>query len=394
MAIAWCGTATSQSTVTNDQSQAGNVTASQQLDVVTNSSDTTAVTTSTGNSFVGSVTTGSLDVASSQSVTGNVSAQTTINVGADAGAVTQSMTAATGNSGSSAIVGGGAFSGSFLQTSGAATVDAESQINAANAQTGDAAFQVQAMANSQQLGSTGGAMGASVSQSSASTVTANGGVVFGDVTGQGSFAATGGGNSLTSAGQGSSGALDVMQTNTGAVTQGAMFANFGQSEVTATSAAATGDSANIANTEGSLAVSANQDNQSFVHAEAVGTSFGFGAATVSADGVGNSVVAANVGPSLALDNVQLNGAQGVESSASFQGDSGFDASVSASATGNAVTGFACSACGGVMNVTNSQTNLGDAAASTQIGLTGSARSVRGVATAMGNTATFFTASPH
>jgi hypothetical protein len=47
-----------------------------------------------------------------------------------------------------------------------------------------------------------------------------------------------------------------------------------------------------------------------------------------------------------------------------------------------------------MNVTNSQTNLGDAAASTQIGLTGSARSVRGVASAVGNTATFFTASPN
>jgi hypothetical protein len=393
--MAWSGTATSQSTVGNDQVQGGNVTASQQLDVVTASSDTAATTTATGNSFVGSVVTGSLDVTSSQAVSGNVGASTVINVAQDAGPTTLSVTAASGNSGSSVILGGGTLSGSFLQTSASPTVDAESQINAASAQTADASFSVQAVANGQQLGATDSAIGASVNQSNSATVTANGGVVFGDVSDQGSFAAIGAGNNLTSTGQGaSSQGLDVTQTNTGAVTQGAVFANFGQSEVTDTSSVATGNNANITNTEGGLAVTTSQDNESFVHAETVETSFEWGGATVTAEAVGNSAVAANVGPSLALNNTQLNGAQGVESSASFQGDSGFDAFVSSSATGNAVTGFACSACGGVMNVTNSQTNLGDAAASTQIGLTGSARSVTGVATAVGNTATFYVSAPH
>jgi hypothetical protein len=340
--MAWCATATSQ--VSNDQQQGGDVTASQQFDVVTNPGDTTTTVT------------------------------------------------ATGNSGSTVVGRGRAFSGSFLQTSGAATIDAESQIDAAGGQTGNATFSVQAVANTQQLVSTGGAVGASVSQSSASTVTANGGAVIGEVAGQGAFAASGAGNSFTSAGQGSSGALDVTQANTGAVTQGALFVNLGQSGLTATSAAASGDNATVVNTGGSLAVSANQDNQSFVHAEAVETSFAYGGATVDAAGVGNSVVAANVGPGLALDNVQLNGAQGVESSASFQGAGGSDASVSAAASGNSVTGFACSSCGGVMNVANSQTNFGDAAASSQIGPTGAARSVHGVATAAGNTATFVTAN--
>jgi hypothetical protein len=395
LAMAWTGTATSQSTVFNGQVQGGNVTASQQLDVVTNSSDTTAVTTATGNSFVGSVVTGSLDVTSSQTGSGNVGASTVINVASDAGPTTQSATAATGNSGSAVILGGGGLSGSFLQTSASATVDAESQLNAANAQTADAAFSVQDTGNGQVLGSTDSAIGASVSQSNASNVTANGGVVFGDVTDQGSFTAVGAGNTLTSVGQGASAqAIDVSQTNTGAVTQGAVFANFGQSEITDTSAVATGNSATVTNTEGGLAVTTSQDNESFVHGQSVETSFDWGGATVSAEAVGNSAVAANVGPSLALNNTQLNGAQGVESSASFQGDTGFDAAVSSSAIGNSVTGFACSACGGVMNVTNNQTNLGDAAASTQIGLTGSARSVSGAATAVGNSATFFVSSPH
>ena len=339
--MAWCGTATSQ--VANDQQQGGgDVTASQQFDVVTNPGDTTAAVT------------------------------------------------ASGNSGSTVVDRGRAFSGSFLQTSGAATIDAELQIDAAGGQTGNATLSVQAVANTQQLVSTGGAVGARVSQSSSSTVTANGGAVIGEVAGQGAFAANGAGNSFTSAGQGSSAALDVTQANTGAVTQGAVFVNLGQSGFTAASAAASGDSATVVNTGGSLAVSANQDNQSFVHAEAVETSFAYGGATVDAAGVGNSVVAANVGPGLALDNVQLNGAQGVESSASFQGAGGSDVSVSAAASGNSVTGFACSSCGGVMNVGNSQTNFGDAATSSQIGPAGAARSVRSVATAAGNTATFVT----
>ncbi len=394
LSIAWFGTATSQSTVGNDQAQAGNVIASQQLDVVT-ASDTTAETTATGQSFEASTTSGSLDVTSRQTLSGDVSAQTTINVAADAGAFTQSATAATGNSGSAAIESGGALTGSFLQTSGARTIDAESQINAAAARTGDAAFSVQAIANSQQLGASDGVVGAAVSQSSSSTVTADGGAIIGDVAGQGSFAAIGAGNDFSSSSQGASAqALDVRQSNTGDVTQGAVFVNLGQSDVTATSAAASGDSVSIAGAEGALQATTAQDNQSFVHAQSVETSFDYGAASVDAQGVGNSAVALNVGPGLALDNVQLNGAQGVEASASFQGDTGFDASASATATGNAVTGFACSNCGGVMNVSNSQTNLGDVAANAQIGLTGPARSVRGMATAVGNTATFFVSSPN
>jgi hypothetical protein len=395
LSIAWFGTATSQSTVDNTQDQAGNVVATQQLDVVTNSSDTTALTTSTGNSFIGSVATGNLDVQSSQTLSGNVQAQTTINVATDAGPTLQSTTAATGNSGSSVILGGGALTGTFNQSTTSATVDAESQINGPNAQTQDASFSVQAVANGQQFGSTDSVIAANVNQSNASTVTADGGVVFGDVGNTGSFAALAAGNNATSVGQGaSSQSLAVNQTNTGAVTQAAIFANFGQSEVTSTSATASGNNTNITNTEGSLAVTATQDNESYVRAQAVDTSFAFGGASVSAEAVGNSTVAGNAGADVSLSNVQLEGVGGVQSIASFQGDNGSDAFVSSSASGNAVTGFACSQCGGAMNVTNSQTNLGDVSSSSDIGLTTSGRSVRGVATAVGNTATFYVTTPH
>jgi hypothetical protein len=395
LTMAWFGTATSQSTIVNDQSQSGAVTASQTLDVVTNSSDTTAFTTSTANSFVGSVVTGTLNVQSTQQDSGPVAASTTINVAASPGPVISSFTAATGNSGSSMVLGGAGLTGSFLQTATGPTVGAESQIFAANATTADASLTVQAVANSQEFGAEHGAIQASVTQSTSSTTAANGGVVFGNVTDQGAFTAIGAGNNLTSVGQaGSFGDVAVNQTNTGQVTQGAMFANFGQSEVTATSAIAAGNNANITNTEGDLIVSSAQDNQSFVHGQAVETSFEYGGAAVSAEAVGNSMVAGEAGPSLALSNVQLNGVAGVESSASFEGNTGFDASVNATATGNAAAGFACSVCGGVVNVANSQTNLGDVGASTQLGVTGSARSVRGVATAVGNTASFYVSQPN
>ncbi len=362
--------------------------------MVTASSDTTATTTATGNSFTGSVVTGDLAVTSTQAVSGNVTAGTTLNVATDAGPSMTVSTAATGNIGESVISGGGTLSGSYNQSSTAAVIDAESQINGPDAETTDGAVLVQAIANSQTFGADGSNINSTVTQTSASTVTANGGAVLGDVTDQASFVSIGAGNNVTSTSADATGqTLGITQTNNNDVTQGTEFVNLGNSEVTNTSATATGNNATIANTQGPLAVTSDQDNESYVRAQSVETSFAFGGANVSAYGVGNSVEAANVGPSTALNNVQVNGTGGVQSIASFQGDNGFDSFVSSTAIGNAATAFSCSACGGVMSIQNSQTNNGDASASTSIGLTSGARSVRGTATAVGNTGTFYVSSP-
>jgi hypothetical protein len=385
------GTATSQS-VSNDQTQAGAVTASQELDVVANSSDTTATTTATGNSVAASPPAGSLDVESSQTTTGNVAATTVINVAADAGPTTTSLTTATGNAGSAAISGGGLLSGNFLQTTGSASVTGESQINAANAQTGDASLLVQAIGNSQQLGASDSSIAANVSQTSTATAEADGGVILGETTGQASFTAQGAGNLVSSTGGGSSSqALTVSQSNTGPVTQGAIFVNLGASQNASTEADATGNGVNVTNSGGDLAVNVSQNSDSFIHAEAVETSFAYGSTTVSANGVGNSTIAENSGPGLALTNQQMTSPEGVQVSASFQGDNGQDVLVAANAAGNTVTGIG--GAGGPLSATNTQTNLGDVAATSQIGLTTSGRSVRGTASAVGNAATFYTSSP-
>ena len=66
--------------------------------------------------------------------------------------------------------------------------------------------------------------------------------------------------------------------------------------MTSTNATATGNNVDATNTQGSLSVTDNQNNQSYVRAQAVETSFDYGGANVAAYGVGNSVMAGNIGP--------------------------------------------------------------------------------------------------
>jgi hypothetical protein len=389
------GTATSQSTVTNNQVQAGDIFASQTLDVVTNTSDTTAVTTATGNGLTGSVVTGSVDIQSTQSTAGQVGATTTINIANDAGPSLTSTTAATGNTGDAGIEGGGALTGSFVQGATGGPIYGENQINAANAETTDAAQATQAMANSQGFGATGSSVNATVHQSSAVDTTADGGAILGYVGDQGGFSAAAVANNVTSVGvSGSTQTLDVTQSNTGALVRGAQFTNLGNSQDTNTSATATANNFNASNEGGAFNVGVNQSNDAYVRAQGEETSYEFGGATVSAYGVGNSTFAGNSGTSITLNNTQVNGSGGVESVASFTGDNGYDAFVSSTAMGNAATGYACSTCGGVMTVHNSQTNNGDAAAMVNTSITTSARSVRGTATAVGNNASFYVTQPN
>jgi hypothetical protein len=61
--------------------------------------------------------------------------------------------------------------------------------------------------------------------------------------------------------------------------------------------------------------------------------------------------------------------------------------------GNAVTAYACTNCGGVMNVSNTQTNNAGVNATATTTLTGSNRSVTSTATAVGNSATFYVSKP-
>jgi hypothetical protein len=145
------------------------------------------------------------------------------------------------------------------------------------------------------------------------------------------------------------------------------------------------------NAGGSMVANTNQTNQGRVRAVAQAQTNLQGQTTVSARAVANEVVAGNNDIYLELDNTQLNSG-GVEASAVSIGVDGYDTYVGAEAVGNSVTGYACSQCGGEINIANTQTNDGNVTATATTTIGSGRAAVVGV-TAVGNSATFYVSRP-
>lgn len=392
-----CGVATSQtsdSQVVSTQSQTGDVQSAQTLGVNDVSDQTVVTTSATGDSLSASVETGSLGVQSVQSMQGAAAASTELDVVTNAGPTVSLTTAATGNTGEADNVSGGStLNAGIAQTTGQVSITASSVINASTAQAGDMSVTSQAIANTQGLGVAGGSIGATVSQSSAALTQANSTAVLQYTPGTAEFVTTAVSNNVTATGiQGSAQALDLTQSMTGQRTQAAQFLALGQGQDVSNAATATANNISVSNDGGLLDVVSAQDNESYVRGQAESTSYSFGASTAIATGVGNSAVYGEAGGQISVNNTQTNSG-GVEVIASSGGSSGYDLASSATAMGNAVTGYACSACGGVMSVGNSQTNAADLSARSGISFDGAARSATSTATAVGNTATFYVSKP-
>ncbi|MDZ4761453.1 MAG: holdfast anchor protein HfaD [Alphaproteobacteria bacterium] len=187
---------------------------------------------------------------------------------------------------------------------------------------------------------------------------------------------------------------DYTQNSTGATSSAAVdvyqYQGYG---VTAASVAAA-NSATIASQHGYASLRGRQNSETAVRAETRVTLASWrDTAVSSAYAVGNATLATNVGSDLLVDVGQFNSG-GVAADASFTGgtaglESGL-AVVSATAIGNAFTGYVCSYCGDA-NVSGSvsQVNGGAVTSTGTISTTG-AGGVIGSATAIGNSATFIT----
>jgi len=453
MSLLLAGTATSQtaptpvtpnSGVDNTQVQSGDIFSNGTLNVET-SAAATSVSTASANTLLGSVDNGaSLAFTSSQTASGGihtnpdgsttldpsqVSATNTVTVAPGSTADTVSATtAAIGNSLDAGVTSGGVLSATAPGAGGApapiyqnaigAPIVAESNITdgSSSASSTDAkatnAYQsTQAIANSAGFGATDATISATVTQTSSVTAESDAETNYTYVgnNGHASVASsavatsTAVGNNVTSVGVGdSTQTLNVVQSQTGATVQGTQFAYFGSSQDSTIAATATANNFNATNEQGAFNVTTNQTNDAYVHAQGVESSYEFGGASVSAYGVGNSTYAANSGAGITLDNTQINGAGGVQSEASFTGVSGYDASVTSTAMGNAATGFSCASCGGGMTIHNSQTNLGDitSTASTTVSSdpanvgSGAGRYISATSTAVGNNASFYVTQPN
>jgi len=389
------GVATSQSVVNNSQSQTQPVTTSETLNVVDVSGATTGVTDSTGNTLTGAVTSGSLAVTSNQSLTADVTSNSQLNVVTYTGSATLN-TASTGNGVDvETVTGGGPVTGTLTQTVGAVNVLATNSVSASGAQTqaGSISTGTQAIANSIGVATDSSPVTVTTSQSSAAVTNAEDGGTLTYTPGAAAFTATAVSNNLTGTGSGGANqTYNATQSTTGALTQAGEYAYFGNAQTPQTAATASDNNISLSGQSGALNVVDNQTNTTYTQAETILSSYEFGAAQASAYGVGNSVLAANAGPSMSLDNTQTNSG-GVVANASFIGNNGYDATSSATAMGNAATGFACSDCGGVISVNNNQLNTGGVSATSSISIGASNRSVTGTASAVGNNATFYVSKP-
>ena len=393
-----CGAATSQtapgSTVYNDQVQLGDVFATQTLNVVEPSEVVVAATTALGNGVTVFTEGTPVDVQSRQRLEGDVRASTTLNGDASVGWNTSVTTSAVGNAGTANTLNGGSVSGTFRQQTGDVMVRAGTGVFAEWAYSGDISASAQAVVNSQAFGAeSGSSVDATLKQRSAATVEAATGVIIKHVPGSASFASSAVNNNLTASGvDGSQMDLAVQQTATGDHTQATVFVSGGLVQSSSAASSAVANNISVENHGQPLTVSAGQTNTSYVRAQTVNNIDAFGASTTLAYGVGNSTMVTEFGPELTLDTNQVNSG-GVAAIAEASGRDGFDMSAQSTAIGNAVTGTVCTECGGVINANNRQVNHSNVTSTTNIGLTGANRSVSGVSTAVGNTASFFATTP-
>jgi hypothetical protein len=390
------GVATSQtlpsSPVLNSQVNLGEIFSEQTLNVQTVSDGVTASTTAQANGVSVGVTNADAAINSTQDNQGSVYAHGVVDVGANMGAAGAVRTTAVGNSGAFSAS-NGTISGRAVQTN-SAEVTARGQVEAADAEAKDLTVSTLAMGNSQGVTLDNGSAGALITQSTTANVLADGGAIVQYVSGT------------------SRGHLDHRRQQHqyrrrqpvgrprrhrpgqyGRGDPGQQVHGLWQQLPVGDDGHGDRQQPGGPERRPLADVTSNQWNTSYVRGQAEGASYEFGAAQTSAYAVGNSSQVNNVGPELVLNNLQTNTDGGVEATASFSGQDGYDAVTTATAMGNAVTGYACSKCNGKMTVTNTQTNSADIGATSSTTIASSGRQVTGVSTAIGNNASFNVSAP-
>lgn len=200
-------------------------------------------------------------------------------------------------------------------------------------------------------------------------------------------------NALATTSETSTVYTNVWQTNRGFVSSTSdHVTNSGRLITSATQA--TGNSVTMFNQWGYTDLRGSQGNYARVVAQGFLSANNYvDAATVGATGTANSALVSSQGSDALVDLVQYNDfSGGVDVLADFNAASatGGVGTASATATGNAVTGYACSACGQAqvkIEGFTTQINNADVTASTTIGA-GTGGALIGRATAVGNTANF------
>lgn len=379
--------------VLNEQLQLGDVFSHQTLNVVDAEDQVTVSTSAQGNSASGAVENGAITVQSDQQMQGDAVATTDMTLGGDTDGPVSATTQARGN-----YLAVSAYNADLTvdaaQTNTGGLVSATSQLGEDDARLlGGAALNAAAISNTVAVYGEGSSLEGIVDQSSSATVRAYNRIETQYIPAETSVSSQAVANSIAAnSGQTSGQDLRIVQTSTGDLVEAESSANAGNAWDLAGRAHATANQAALYNEGGSVVVESNQDNTAFVRAAATTTAYDYGRAEAYARGAANELSVGNNDIYVEIDNSQFNSG-GVAVTATFSGTNGYDAYVGADATGNSVTGYACSECEGYLEARNSQTNSGDVSATASTTVAGSGRAVITGANAVGNSASFYVSGP-
>lgn len=379
--------------VLNNQLQLGDVVAGQVLNVEDAEDHVTASVSAQGNSLSGAVQGQSIDLQSVQTMNGDATATLEMTLSGDTAGLLTATVQAGGN-----YLAGGAYDADMVvnanQTLDAGQVTAVSSLPGGSARLLDGAdVGVSAIGNTVALAATGGRIDGRVDQASDAGIIAENFAATQYIPAVAEFRAQAIANAVAATtDEVADQDLSVRQRSTGDLIQAGTSANAGNAWDLAGRANATANQAVFANQGGALVNQTDQGNISSVRATAIVTAYDFGAATAQARGAANEVQVGNNDIYLEIDNTQVNSG-GVEVSASFAGNGGFDAYVGADAVGNAITGYACADCEAYLQADNSQTNSGDVTANATTTISASGRAAITGANAVGNSASFYVTRP-
>ena len=380
--------------VLNEQIQLGDVVAGQTLNVVDVSDQVTVSTGAQGNSLIGGTEGRDLDVRSSQIARGDVSTSTTLTLGGATNGLVTSATEARGNY----LAGTASHAQLGLDVNQTVSGDVTARTNltgtdaqlVGGGQIAAAAFGNTAALAGNGLGNSRASLAGSIDQSATGDVRATNTASPRFVRDPAEFSSQAIANAVqATTGPSANQELAVRQRSSGALVEADTGVYAGNGWNLAARAHAGGNQAAFYNQGGSLVPTTDQGNSAFIRSEAELSSYDFGKATAAATAVANEVNVGNNDIYVDIDNTQVNSG-GVEATASFAGQTGYDVYVGANAAGNSITGYACAECGGDLTARNVQTNSGDVSALANTTINGSGRNVIAGANAVGNAATFYT----
>lgn len=382
---------TPQSVIVIDQIQTGDLWSSMEVHVDHSASDASANATTVGNSAAGLVATGDLDYDAIQTMHGSVDAAARLDGETVTGTALTTATAY-GN----ASTAGASMGSSLAQSHQTMTGDVVASSLIELRRSNDVSATTTAMAN---VATTSGAYGnnnAFQTQSSEGSVEAMTSAMVGESTGQSTYVTTAGGNTINSNGYTATAIQGAVQTTAaGEIIAGRANIEMEVAGDVLVATTAAGNSYLLNNEFGYASLGREgselyQGNESEVLAGSfVDLSEVSGDAAVSAYGVGNSAALSNLGSDTALHAIQSNFAD-VSAEARFTAAdmTGGVAQLSSVAIGNTATASLCITCGqATVSGSTTQFNAANITATGSMTV-GTAGSIFGSATAIGNAATY------